>query len=330
MPPSSQTRECKYSLVMPIHNAGSYLPQALAPLTSLDDLWELVLVDDGSSDQSARIVTELLPSARLVRLDRPHGPAFARNKGAETSRGEILIFVDSDVETSKAALDRIVAQLEAGDSTDGVFGSYDAEPRCPAPVSKFRNLLHHYVHSRCPGPVPSFWAGFGAIRKQAFLSVGGFDHTQFARPSVEDVEMGFRLWRAGFEVRLQPEIQVKHLKSWSLGNFLRTDIFQRARPWTKLILDSQGLANNLNLSPELRRPPFLLFLFMLSTLASFLPGWSNAALLCLYLLANWRVYAFMGRHGLGLRSVPLLALHHIGAGVGALFGLLDWVGDRLK
>ena len=151
------------------------------------------------------------------------GPAEARNLGAQRARGDVLVFVDADVVVHADAFHRIRAALEADQGLTAIFGSYDDSPPAPGAVSGFRNLLHHYVHQSSPGPATTFWAGLGAIRRDAFLASGGFDAARYPRASIEDVELGIRLAEAGARIVLDPELQGTHLKEWGLGEMLRTD-----------------------------------------------------------------------------------------------------------
>ena len=119
-----------------------------------------------------------------------------------------------------------------------VFGSYDDQPADPAPVSRFRNLLHHHVHSSSPGPAETFWAGLGAIRRDAFLAAGGFDAARYPEPAIEDIELGTRLVADGASIVLDPQIRGTHLKRWSLTSMVRTDLVRRGIPWVQLQLES--------------------------------------------------------------------------------------------
>ena len=86
------------------------------------------------------------------------------------------------------ALARIRAAFADDPGLTAVFGSYDDAPP-GGTVAAFRNLLHHHVHHRGAGPASTFWSGLGAIRRDAFLAVGGFDGERFPHPSVEDVDL---------------------------------------------------------------------------------------------------------------------------------------------
>jgi hypothetical protein len=85
-----------------------------------------------------------------------------------------------------------------------------------------------------------------------FLAAGGFDAARFPRPSIEDIELGYRLRRAGHRIRLDRALQGKHLKRWSFWSMLRTDVTCRALPWSRLILESRHAPEDLNLRASQR------------------------------------------------------------------------------
>ena len=109
-------------------------------------------------------------------------------------------------------------------------------------VSRFRNHLHHYVHHSSPGPATTFWTGLGAIRRDAFRSVDGFDADRYPVPSIEDVELGIRLFERGGRIRIDPELQGMHLKAWTIPDMVRTDFARRGIPWIKLMLERRAVS----------------------------------------------------------------------------------------
>jgi GT2 family glycosyltransferase len=216
---------------------------ALAGLAPGD---EALIVFDGSPPPAPEwlIRTGMAPLATGIRS----GPAAARNLAARAARAEVLVFVDADVELHQDALGRVRSHFRADRHLDAVFGSYDDRPVAPGVVSQFRNLLHHYIHTSHPGPVGSFWAGCGAVRRDRFLGLGGFDAVAYDRPCIEDIEFGLRLALSGGKILLDPTIQCTHYKRWTLRSMVVTDILHRAIPWSRLLQRHQRLPATLNLN----------------------------------------------------------------------------------
>ncbi|HEV3166728.1 MAG TPA: glycosyltransferase family A protein [Isosphaeraceae bacterium] len=244
------------SVVIPVHNGGRNFERCLQRLR--DSSWtdfELVVVDDGSTDGSSDLARTF--GARVVRHEQPKGPAAARNAGAEAATAPIVFFLDADVALHRDALARALEHLAAQPDVAALFGSYDDNPAAPGLVSQYRNLLHHYIHQRGSfangsRPVHTFWTGCGAIRRQVFLDLGGFDPLLYRRPAIEDIELGYRITRAGLRIDLVRDLQATHLKKWSLAEVIRTDIFQRGVPWMLLLRRSRVPETDLNVSPSQR------------------------------------------------------------------------------
>ncbi len=280
--------------------------------------------------------------AALARCDEPHavqvvttprgsGPAAARNAGVARGGGDIVVFVDADVEVHPDALRLLRARLDADPGLHAVFGAYDAEPAAPQLVSRFRNLLHHHVHASSPGPAETFWAGLGAIRREAFVAAGGFDAARFPRPSIEDVELGMRLCAGGGRIALDPAVRGTHLKRWTLRSMVRTDFAARGVPWVALALERGGAGSSLNLSWR-HRAATVAALAMVAALVLRRPGVAAAALIAM-IAANMSFYVLLGRRGglrLALAGVPLHLLHHLTAALSVPAGAALHARGRLR
>ncbi len=258
------------------------------------------------------------------------GPAAARNAGVARTGGEIVVFVDSDVAVHSDALRRLREALERDAGLDAVFGSYDEHPAAAATVSRFRNLLHHHVHTTAPGPATTFWAGLGAIRREAFDAVGGFDAHRYPRPSIEDIEFGMRLHAAGRRIALDPRARGTHLKHWTLPSMLRADLGARGAPWVALRLERGGDgATALNLSWRHRLAAGAALLAAASALTG--RGRVSAVALVAMIAPNARFYALLARLGgprLALAGVPLSLVHHLTAAASVPAGILLWLRLR--
>lgn len=235
-----------FSVIIPAHDAARYLGQTLPALrkSSWSD-YEVAVVDDGSSDGTAEIATGL--GCRVIRTEGKRGPGAARNAGAQAASGEILVFLDADCVPHPDTLELIRKSFEENRDLAAVFGSYDDQPRDPSLVSSFKNLMHHYVHHSGNQNASTFWTGCGAVRADVFRKVGPFLPTTLT--CVEDIEYGHRLNDAGYRILLNPKIQVQHLKRWTLGGLVRTDMLVRGIPWTVMMLRRGRRDTDLNLKP---------------------------------------------------------------------------------
>ena len=306
----------RVAVVIPVHNQASELAACLdALLRASASPDAIVVVDDASTDRAAAAAAAAR-GVRFVRREQRGGPAAARNTGAAAAgRADVLFFVDSDVVVGSDAIQRLRAAFR-DPAIAAVFGSYDAEPAAATTVSRYRNLLHHFVHQAAATEAWTFWAGCGAIRRSAFLELGGFDED--ARWNfIEDVELGRRLSSAGWRIRLDKELQAKHLKRWTFVSMVRTDIAYRARPWSHLLLDAAVMPDDLNVTRGQRASVALsgiacagLALEPLSPQAA-LPV-ATAALAAVAAL-NGRLFGFLRRAG-GVRFAaacfPLHVVHH--------------------
>jgi GT2 family glycosyltransferase len=272
------------------------------------------------------------PPEQTIVVDSPagSGPSRARNAGAQAASGDVVVFVDADVVVHPDAFNRIRALFRADPELTAAFGSYDDDPLDRSAVSSFRNLLHHHVHQSAAGPADTFWAGLGAVRRDAFLAVGGFDGSRFPEPSIEDIDLGMRLSDAGARIVLDPRVLGRHLKSWSLPDMVRTDVRRRGIPWVVLLLSRRTAPVTLNLGWR-HRLSAASVLGALGLALARRPGGAAVAGVA-FVGLNSSLYLLLGRRrgpALGLLGVPLHAIHHL-SGVAALpLGLLAYLrGNR--
>jgi hypothetical protein len=305
------------SVIVPVRNGAAWIAECVtAARVSAGEDADLVVVDDASTDGSATVAERA--GARVVRLAHVVGPGAARNAGVRATAGDVLVFVDSDVLVAPGAIARLVDVLRAEPDIAAVFGSYDAVPRAPGLVSQYRNLLHHFFHQRGGGDASTFWTGFGAVRRNVFTAVGGFDE---AAPGIEDIELGYRMRTAGQRIRLDPTIQATHLKRWTLRSMLWADAVLRALPWSRLLVAGRAPLDHLNVTGRQQASVALTLLAVgMLPLAIVQPGLAAVTAVALVVVAalNREVFAFFARtRGLGfmLRTVPLLLLYFFESGV---------------
>lgn len=270
----------RVSVVVPAYNCPEQLRYCLTQLARSDcRAYEVIVVDDASTDGTPAVAEEF--GARLLIMPENGGPAEARNAGAREASTELLYFVDADVGVHPGNVAAVLAAFEDDAELDALFGSYDTVPTEPNFISQYRNLFHHFVHQQGHEEASTFWSGCGAIRRQLFLDFGGFDPGLYDRPAIEDIELGARLVKAGHRIAVKKAIQVTHLKRWTLWGMVRTDVFDRGIPWTRLILREGSLPNDLNTSVA-QRVSLLLVASLVVVLA--VAAWFVPLLLLLPLL----------------------------------------------
>jgi glycosyltransferase involved in cell wall biosynthesis len=337
-PASPRPRRPPLSVVIPVNNGGRDFERCLRGLrNSTWTDYELVVVDDGSTDDSAQLASWF--GAQVIRNPQKHGPAAARNDGALTASAPLLFFVDADVEVHPDAIERAMTRFEADPALTALFGSYDDHPAAPGLVSRFRNLLHHYVHQSGVfvddvRPVQTFWTGCGLIRREVFLEIGGFDPQLYRRPAIEDIELGYRITGAGHRIILARDVQATHLKRWTLFEMIRTDIFRRGVPWMLLMKRSKVVETDLNVSKAQRACVAATGLGILGLLGSpWIPALIALLPMSLALIAalNLDFYRFLAsRRGpaFAIASTALHLIYYCCCGASVLIAEALWLGSR--
>jgi hypothetical protein len=298
----------RLSVIVPVYNGRMHISRCLEGLclSEYSD-FEVIVVDDCSTDNTELIVGRY--PVRCVRTPRTLGPA---------------------VVLPPTALGIIAAEFDRDPQLAAMFGSYDEEPAWDDFCSQYKNLMHSYVHQKSNVRATTFWAGCGAVHKEIFIQAGGFDFNRYRKPSIEDIELGYRLVQAGQHIQLNKQLQVKHLKRWTLRSMIQTDIFCRAIPWTKLILETRSLPSDLNLTSGARLSAGLVGALSLGWVILFLQTTNilpvitvshtllvELAMVILIVAAlvalNWDVYSFFARKRgwwFAARVIPLHWLYY--------------------
>lgn len=310
-------------MIVPVGPGTDHLEECLESLFACrPPAHEIIVVVDGAGDELVEVARRF--GAEVVVEPRPTGPAAARNRGTLRAQSEILLFVDADVVVQPDLVGRVALMLSADGEPSAVFGSYDDDPAAPGMVSRYRNLLHHWIHQHGHVQASTFWSGCGAVRRTTFEAVGGFPEVD----TIEDIVLGARLRAGGHTIRLDPTLQVKHLKRWSFANMVWTDLAKRAVPWTELMVRRRHLLNELNVDTIGRASIALVGVMVVALLASALipaAGLAVTAAAAALLAINFRFYRFLAaRCGWWstLGAIPLHWLYYLLGGVGFTIGSL--------
>ncbi len=195
---------------MPAFNAGATINGLLAALARQARVSvpvEIVVVDDGSNDDTAALARSSAGVEVITQANA--GPAAARNRGARAARGDILVFTDADCEPAPDWLARLTRPLLEDESVDAAKGVYRTRQRRWAArfaQLEFEGRYRLLARARHISFVDSYSA---AVRAVAFRAVGGFD-PHFPLADNEDVDLSFKLARAGYKMVFCPDAVVYH------------------------------------------------------------------------------------------------------------------------
>jgi glycosyltransferase involved in cell wall biosynthesis len=323
----------RFSFIVPFRRNLADLAQVLAALSGRPANTELFVVADGAEEDCRFLVARF--GGRLLATPQPSGPAAARNLAAAVAAGDVLVFIDADVVVSRKGLDRLETIFRSDSDLTAAFGCYDLAPACAGFFSQYKNLSHSYVHRRSAGPAQTFWAGFGAVRRRAFLEAGGFDE-HFRRPSVEDIDLGYRLTRAGHRILLDPALSACHLKRWTLRSIVVSDVRDRGVPWVQLMLRYRALNGHLNVDVRHR------WSTVAAWMAIVVAMWSGLSIstalvigVCVITTAllNREYYAFMRRvrgSWFACRAFAMQSLQHVYNAFSCIAGVVLFVAHRAR
>ncbi len=225
------------SVIIPNRNSAATIGKCLAAAqASQHGNFEIIVVDDGSEDNSIEVI-ERYP-CKLVRLEQHRGAACARNAGVSHSRGQILFFTDADclLQPDTLALAATTLALEGANAIIG--GTYTPAPHDRRLLSRFQSIFIHYFETR-HAPAADYIATHAlAMDASVFRRNRGF--AEDVRPILEDVEFSHRLRCAGCRLVMNPAIQVQHIFNYSLIRSLR-NAFTKSLYWTAYAIRNRDL-----------------------------------------------------------------------------------------
>jgi glycosyltransferase involved in cell wall biosynthesis len=314
------------SVIIPNYNGSATIGKCLdAVFASRNEAFEVIVVDDCSTDNSVEIIKQY--PCTLIRLDRRAGAGAARNKGAESSKGDILFFTDADCLMRDNALS--LANEAVAKHPDAVIGGTYTPLPCDADFySAFQSLFIHYSETK--KKEPDYVAGHAMIMDaRLFRESGGFP--QDLVPIPEDVAFSHRLRLNGIPLIMQPEIQVRHVFDFSFLKILR-NAFSKSEYWTLYSLKNRDLlADSGTASVELKVNAFCWFASMLLALLSIVRKETVflvpiPLIFCFVLYCSRNMLSLFSREK-GLRYAVLGALFYVlifplPVGLGALAGLV--------
>ena len=322
----------RVSVVVPVYNGAGRVGaclQAIFRQSLAPDTYEVIVVDDGSTDGTARVVGGY--PARLLAQPR-QGAAAARNRGLFAARGDLVLFTDADCEPAPDWIEQMCAPFDDA-RVGGVKGVYRTCQR--SLVARFVQMEYEDKYRRMAREqtidfIDTYSAGY---RREVVQAVGGFD-TSFPAASVEDQELSFRLAKAGQRLVFQPAARVYHQHAGTLAAYARKKyrigywkVLVHVKHPDKLLRDShtpQVLKVQILLLPCLAAGALAALIWppaaWIAALAAGLLGTS---------MVPFSVRAWHADRAVALAAPCLLLVRAAALGVGFAAGLVARVGERL-
>ena len=257
------------SVVIPAFNAEATISKVVEAVRGQDlsEELEVIVVDDGSTDQTAARAQR---SGAVVVRQGNRGPAGARNTGWRTAHGETVLFTDSDCRPHRDWARRLLAGFTNPEvaAVAGSYGIWNSQ-------SWLARHIHAEIMDRHAG-MPSSIRAFGsynvAIRKEVLEKLDGFDEN-YPRASGEDNDLSYRILEAGFTIAFRQEALVDHLHQESIFRYLRE---QARHGYYRMLLyrthPKMVTGDDYTRTKDMVEPPLALILLVLAPLALILGG----------------------------------------------------------
>lgn len=202
------------SIIIVNYNGKTFLEDCFKSLKQVSySNFEIILVDNNSTDDSIAFIKNNYPSTIIIKLDDNYGFAYPNNVGAKNARGDLLLFLNNDTKVTPDFISEIVDVItkdqkiaicqslllkpngevdSSGDYVDTMGIAFSSKEK----VEKIREIL-------------SAKGAAMMVRKDVFKKLGGFDEQFFV--SFEDVDLGWRAWILGYKVVVIPQSVVYHI-----------------------------------------------------------------------------------------------------------------------
>ena len=207
------------SIVIVNYNGKNHLQKCLPSIMKLNyKNYEIIIVDNNSTDNSIEYVKNSFPSVIIIKLDKNYGFAEPNNIGAKNAKGDFLLFLNNDTIVTPDCVNELLKIIQS-DEKIAICQSLLLKLNNEVDSSGdfVDNLGRAYRSKKRPNNQQEILSARGAamlVRKNSFWDLGGFDKDFFV--SFEDVDLGWRAWIWGYKVVLVPRSIVFHFGSQTI------------------------------------------------------------------------------------------------------------------
>jgi glycosyltransferase involved in cell wall biosynthesis len=207
------------SVIVPFYNSQETIYDCLKSIfKSKYKKFEVIAVSDGSNDKSVNIVKKF--PCKLIKSTKNHGSGYARNIGAKNSKGEILVFIDSDVIIRENAL-KIINNFYLKEHNLVAQGIYDHKINYKKIATQYlQSYQCYYIFSNKNKFIRNMVSNFLSIRKKTFYKAGCFDEN-FKGSNAEDADLGYRIQNIGFKISIVRQLISKHKVNFGIFGFIK-------------------------------------------------------------------------------------------------------------
>lgn len=286
--------ESNLSIVIPSYNSSKTITKLVESISKSNKLpYEVILVDDCSSDNSMKTILENHPWVKVIKLNVNSGPSRARNIGSLIARSEIIFFLDSDVLLTPKAIGVIEERHKKNPEIAGLQGRYHWEAANPGLFPGYKALINHFwFFNSTKSTKINFLVTYACtVKKSILLELGGFNEV-YKGADVEDYELGYRISQK-YTLLHEPELEVYH----HFPDFLKNtrNYIDRGSQWFTLFIKNKKFDTNGGTSKKEAMSRFLggaSFFSIFLTVVNKKLFVVSAFIFLLYLLVNLRFFYF--------------------------------------
>lgn len=330
----------KISVIMPVYNSEKTLEKSLKSIfnNNYKD-FEVIVVDDKSSDNSVEIAKKF--PCKIIKLEKNHGGGYARNAGAKAAKGEILLFVDSDIIIPESCMQFGVDIFSKNKDISAMLGLFSSKIPYKNFFSNYKHLYLRYYFLKQGSRTHTLNTSLTFIKKEVFEKFNGFNENIKSVIS-EDAELGMRLTDNNHIIYQSKELQMEHMKFYNFKDFLKTEFIRSRRiflAFAEKFFEKKKIKDNTKKSGKkffffkpvniyLSIPlVYIMIIFLLFSLlnAYFFAGFLIS--LSLFIAINFNYWKFLKNERniiFSVKSAFVNFLSMFWMGIGIAFGLFDF------